>query len=110
MARKSGPESAVQRADPRHAVDLPARLVIEEGRPRAVRLINLSRGGFRIGGGPALPAGQAVRLEVDGWPRLIGRVMWCDGGRIGCLFDPAPSEAAYAMMRAAAKPDDEPRA
>lgn len=99
-------ESAVRQADPRYAIDVPARLVVVEGKPEAVRLINLSRSGFRVAAPTVLPAGQAVRLEVDGWPRLVGRVMWCDGGRIGCMFDTPPSEAAYAMMCAATEGRD----
>ena len=92
------PESAVRRIEPRHAIDIAARLVVVEGRPEAVRLINLSRGGFRVASPLVLPAGQPVRLEVNGWPRLVGKVVWCDSRRIGCMFDVAPSEAVYAMM------------
>jgi hypothetical protein len=98
--------SAIRRPDSRYALDLPARLVIAEGAPLAVRLVNLSRNGFRVAEGPTLPAGQRVRLEVKGWPRLAGRVMWCDHGRIGCLLDTPPSDAAYEMMRAAAQERD----
>ncbi|MBA2933996.1 PilZ domain-containing protein [Sphingomonas sp. CGMCC 1.13654] len=90
--------SAPRRIDPRYAIDLAARLVVVEGKPEPVRLINLSRHGFRVAVPLVLPAGQPVRLEVDGWPRLVGRVVWCDGGRIGCMVDVPPSEAVYAMM------------
>lgn len=92
-----------RRIDPRFAIDLPARLVVVEGRPEPARLINLSRNGFRVASPLVLPAGQPVRLEVDGWPRLVGKVMWCDSGRIGCMVDVPPSEAVYAMMCAAAE-------
>jgi hypothetical protein len=98
MKDKSPPESAVRRIEPRYAIDMPARLVVIEGKPEKVRLIDLSRGGFRVSSGLVLPAGQSVRLEVDGWPRLIGRVVWCDSRRIGCMFDAPPSDAVYAMM------------
>jgi hypothetical protein len=95
------PASAVRRIDPRYAIDLPARLVVVEGRPEPVRLINLSRNGFRVASPLRLAAGQPVRLEVDGWPRLVGQVMWCDSGRIGCRVDVPPSEAVYRTMCAA---------
>lgn len=98
MEDKSPAESAVRRIDPRYAIDIAARLVVVEGRPETVRLINLSRGGFRVASPLVLPAGHSVRLEVDGWPRLLGRVVWCDSKRIGCMFDAPPSDAVYAMM------------
>jgi hypothetical protein len=98
MEDKSPPSSAVRRIEPRYAIDMPARLVVVEGKPETVRLINLSRGGFRVASPLVLPAGQPVRLEVDGWPRLVGRVMWCDNKRIGCMFDVPPGDAVYAMM------------
>lgn len=101
----SNPDSQApaRRSDPRYPVDLPARLVVEEGQPEAVRLIDLSRHGFRVAEARSLPAGQPVRLEVDGWPRLVGRVIWCDAGRIGCRIDTPPSRPVYAMMRASAE-------
>jgi hypothetical protein len=98
MVEKTPPESAVRRIEPRYAIDMPARLVVIEGKPEPVRLINLSRGGFRVAARLVLPAGQGVRLEVDGWPRLVGRVVWCDSGRIGCMFDVPPGDAVYEMM------------
>jgi hypothetical protein len=95
-----------RRADPRYTIDLPARLVIDEGAPESARLINLSRNGFRLVSPLNLPAGTPVRLEVEGWPRLAGRVVWCDGGRIGCMVDAPPSDTVYAMMQAAAEGRD----
>jgi hypothetical protein len=103
MENKPASESAVRPVEARFAINLAARLVIEEGEPQTVRLINLSRNGFRVASPMTLPAGQPVRLEIDGWPRLVGRVMWCDSGRIGCMVDNPPSEAVYAMMCAAAE-------
>jgi hypothetical protein len=97
---------SARRADPRYTIDRPARLVVEEGEPESVRLINLSRNGFRVTSPLNLPAGTPVRLEVDGWPRLVGQVMWCDGGRIGCMVDTPLSDAVYAMMQAAADGQD----
>lgn len=106
MEDKSPPESAARRIEPRYAIDMSARLVVIEGRPEKVRLINLSRGGFRVASPIVLPAGQAVRLEVDGWPRLSGRVVWCDSRRIGCMFDAPPSDAVYEMMCKATQGSD----
>lgn len=101
MENKPKSETTVRRIDPRYAIDLPARLVVIEGKPERVRLINLSRSGFRVASPLVLAAGTAVRLEVDGWPRLVGRSVWCDSGRIGCVVDVPPSDAVYAMMCAA---------
>ena len=98
MEDKPTSESAVRRSDPRYAIDIAARLVVVEGKPETVRLINLSRGGFRVASPLVLPAGHPVRLEVDGWPRLVGKVVWCDSKRIGCMFDTPPGDAVYAMM------------
>jgi hypothetical protein len=106
MDKKSEPAPAVRRADPRYAIDIPAKFVIDESEPHDVRLINFSRHGFRVTFPQRLPAGHAVRLEVDGWPRLAGKVMWCDSGRIGCMIDTPPSETVYAMMCAAAEGRD----
>jgi len=33
-------------------------------------------------------------------------VVWCDSGRIGCMFDVPPSDAVYAMMCAATQGPD----
>jgi hypothetical protein len=101
MEKQPPSESAIRHVEPRYAIDLPARFVVDEGKPLSVRLINLSRNGFRVAAPTVLPAGQAVRLEVDGWPRLAGKVVWCSGGRIGCLVENPPSDAVYAMMCAA---------
>lgn len=101
MEDKLKPESAVRRIEPRYAIDMAARFVVVEGRPERARLINLSRGGFRVACPLVLPAGHPVRLEVDGWPRLAGKVVWCDSGRIGCTIDVPPSDEVYAMMCAA---------
>jgi hypothetical protein len=98
MEDKPTPESAARRIEPRYAIDIAARLVVIEGKPEAVRLINLSRGGFRVATPLVLPAGHPVRLEVDGWPRLLGKVVWCDSQRIGCMFETPPSDAVYATM------------
>jgi hypothetical protein len=103
MENQLPPASAIRHAEPRYAIDLPALFVVNEGKPIAVRLINLSRNGFRVSAPMVLPAGHAVRLEVDGWPRLAGKVMWCSAGRIGCMIDNPPSEAVYAMMCAEAE-------
>lgn len=103
IKKRSVPERPPGRCDLRRAIDLPARLSVVEGRPEAVRLIELSRGGFRVASPLVLPAGKPVRLEVDGWPRLVGKVIWCSGGRIGCMIDAPPSEAVYDRMRAAAE-------
>jgi hypothetical protein len=99
MEEKSGAGPAARRSDPRWAVGLPARLVIEEGRPQPVHLLDMSRGGFRVTYGKVLPAGWVVRLEVDGWPRLVGKVVWCDSGRVGCVLQSPIAEATYAAMR-----------
>lgn len=101
MENQPPSESTVRHVEPRYAIDLPALLVIDEGKPVAVRLTNLSRNGFRVAAPMVLPAGQALRLEVKGWPRLAGKVVWCSTGRIGCMVDNPPSEAVYAMMCAA---------
>ncbi len=93
--------SIIRQPDPRYVIDLPAELVVMEGEPLPVRLINLSRNGFRIASDRVFPAGQPVRIEVGGWPRLAGRVIWCDRGRIGCVFDQTPSDSVFDMMRAA---------
>jgi hypothetical protein len=101
MVNKPPPESTGRRISPRYAIDLPARLIVSEGAPEQVRLIDLSRHGFRVASPLVLPAGHPVRLEVDGWPRLVGQVVWCDGGRIGCMIDLPLSDAVYERMRAA---------
>ncbi len=103
MEDKPSAAAPVYQVEPRYAIDLVARLVVDEGKPQAARLTNLSRNGFRVAAAIVLPAGQAVRLEVDGWPRLAGHVVWCDSGRIGCTIDTPPSKSVYAMMCAAAE-------
>lgn len=82
----------------RRTARIAARLVVEEGHPLSVLLTNLSRGGCRLEPTPLLKASVSVRVEVDGWPRLQGRVVWSDGGRSGCIFDPRPSEQLYERM------------
>jgi hypothetical protein len=88
----------VRHEDPRYVVDLPAKVVLQETTPLPARLVNLSRHGFRVLVEGAYTAGQALRLEVDGWPRLAGTVIWCDSGRLGCKFVTPPSVEVFAMM------------
>jgi hypothetical protein len=88
----------VRHAEPRHSIDLSARMIVDEGQPFDARLTNLSRHGFRLTLPHTFPAGLALRLEVEGWPRLRGQVVWSQGGRTGCLFEEPPSHKTFAMM------------
>ncbi|MDB5737139.1 MAG: PilZ protein [Sphingomonas bacterium] len=92
----------IRHAEARHAIDLPALMILDERQPLEARLTNLSRHGFRLIMPGRFPAGMAFRLKVDGWPRLIGQVVWSDGGRTGCLFVEPPSEKVFALMSATA--------
>ena len=90
--------TAVRYDDPRYVIDLPAKIVMQENTPLPARLVNLSRHGFRVLVDGVYAAGQMLRLEVDGWPRLAGKVIWCNGGRLGCMFVTPPSSEVFTMM------------
>jgi PilZ domain len=90
----------IRNAEARHAIDLAALMILDERQPLEAQLINLSRHGFRLILPGRFPAGATFRLKVDGWPRLIGQVVWSDGGRTGCLFVEPPSEAVFELMSA----------
>jgi PilZ domain len=54
-----------RRSVPRHAMDLPCRLVVG-GKTHAARLTDLSEGGARAVGAPALQVGVRGTLRLDG--------------------------------------------
>lgn len=88
--------------EPRLATELPAAMILKEGEPIEASLVNFSRHGFRLHVEGRYLAGETFRLEVAGWPRLIGRVIWTDSGRMGCLFDEPPSGKVFRAMCASA--------
>jgi hypothetical protein len=96
----------VRKPDPRFEIDLPANLVVSDDAPLPVRIINLSRHGFRVALDRRFPAGETVRLEVDGWPRLVARVIWSENGRTGCSFIVPPDPKIFAMMSTAVTGED----
>jgi hypothetical protein len=89
---------AIHHLEPRHDIDLPALMILDERNPLEARLTNLSRHGFRLAVPGSFPAGLSFTLKVDTWPRLHGRVVWSDGGRTGCLFNEPPSSKIYTLM------------
>ena len=93
---------SVRFQEPRLATELPAAMILDEGEPIEAALVNFSRHGFRLHVDGRYQAGETFRLEVAGWPRLVGRVIWNDKGRIGCLFDEPPSEKVFNAMCASA--------
>jgi hypothetical protein len=93
---------SVRHQEPRLATELPAAMILDEGEPIDAALVNFSRHGFRLHVEGRYPAGESFRLEVAGWPRLVGRVIWNDKGRIGCLFDEPPGEKVFQNMCASA--------
>jgi hypothetical protein len=96
----------IRQPDPRYAIDLAACVVADDRDPLSARLVNLSRHGCRVALGHRFDAGQTVRIEVPGWPRLVARVVWSQAGRTGCLFDTPPSAKMFAMMCAATSSRD----
>lgn len=82
----------------RYHARIPAHFIVDEAMPLPVLVTNLSRGGCRVEPTPPFGAGTAFRLEVAGWPRLAGRVVWSDQRRTGCIFDPRPAEGVWTMM------------
>ena len=96
----------VRQTDHRYVIDLAANIVVDDRAPIAARLTNLSRHGYRVAIAQSFPAGQPLRLEIEGWPRLTGRVVWCQGGRAGCLFDEPPVPKVYALMCASTLAQD----
>jgi len=81
---------------------LPAAMILDEAEPIEASVVNFSRHGFRLHVGGRYEAGARFRLEVPGWPRLAGRVIWNDKGRLGCLFDEPPSAKIFTAMCASA--------
>lgn len=96
----------IRQPDPRYAIDLPARIVVDDRDPLPARLVNLSRQGCRVTLPQPFDAAQRLRLEVAGWPRLSVRVIWSQDGRTGCLFEDPPSEKIFAMMCASTSAKD----
>jgi hypothetical protein len=88
--------------EPRLTTELAAAMILDEGEPIGAALVNFSRHGFRLHVKGHYPAGETFRLEVAGWPRLAGRVIWNDKGRLGCLFAEPPGEKVFKAMCASA--------
>jgi hypothetical protein len=95
-------KAAVRHQEARLATELPAAMILNEAEPIQAALVNFSRHGFRLHVDGHYRAGETFRLEVAGWPRLAGRVIWNDKGRIGCLFEEPPSEKVFTTMCASA--------
>lgn len=86
----------------RHSIDIPADLIVEEGEVLHGSLVNFSRHGARLHVSGDYVSGQTLRLEVAGWPKLDGHVVWSEQGRVGCRFDQPPSQKTFTIMCASA--------
>jgi methyl-accepting chemotaxis protein len=64
-AMRTSMEEVDRRAEPRHEVDLPCRLLIG-GQSHGARVVDLSPGGAHVRGAPALAVGTRGALQVEG--------------------------------------------
>lgn len=98
MRLEDSTRTVVRHPEQRHAIDVTADAIFDEGTPIPARLINLSRHGFRLALAGSFAAGERFRIEVSGWPRLAAQVVWNDNGRIGCLFVDPPAPRVFETM------------
>jgi methyl-accepting chemotaxis protein len=60
-----------RRQAPRHQLDLPCRLELPGGGVHTTRVSDLSEGGAKIGGAPAMQAGERGVLRLDGFDSAL---------------------------------------
>lgn len=80
------PRWAESRAHARHVTKLAARVLIA-GVAHKVQIENLSRTGLGLSGLENVTSGTRAVIEVAGFERLHGRVMWARAGRAGIQLD-----------------------
>ena len=92
VVRSSTTEVDRRRAT-RHPTDLRCHIALAGAAPVPARLANLSSGGARVEGGPALDVGARGALTVDGLGfALPFSVCAADGGGISLVFALAPGQ------------------
>ena len=79
-------QSGERRRMPRVELELPVRLSVG---PRILnaRTADLSQGGLKALLREELAVGTALDIAMPDFRALCGRVRWCEGGRVGLLFD-----------------------
>jgi hypothetical protein len=80
------PDGSQSPRPPRFEVSQPARLHAGTQSAHAV-IVNVSRGGMRLETSMAAIPGQRVRVEMDGFPPLYGRVRWAKLNALGVMFE-----------------------
>ncbi|NKE43340.1 chemotaxis protein [Roseomonas frigidaquae] len=84
--------SVNRRRHPRHPADLPAELLLDGAKPVAVRVLDLSARGARLGGCRDAAAGQRGRLRVEGLELALLITHAGRDGECGASLHPAPAE------------------
>lgn len=84
------PDGAQSPRPPRFDVYQPARLYAGTEAAHAI-IVNVSRGGMRLQTSMAAVPGQRIRVEMDGFPPLYGRVRWTKLNALGVMFEHAIS-------------------
>ncbi|MBU8539222.1 methyl-accepting chemotaxis protein [Falsiroseomonas tokyonensis] len=92
-AVRTSTDGANRRRHPRHAVDLPAELVLQGAASMAVRLRDLSAQGARLEGA-ATAAGARGRLRLQGMELAVTVTHAGQDGICGVSLAPAPADAA----------------
>ncbi|HXH53152.1 MAG TPA: PilZ domain-containing protein [Sphingomicrobium sp.] len=96
------------RAAERLTVDLPARLLFDDGEDDASVALDLSCYGFRLQDRPGLRPGKHFGVALQGLAPVTALVIWRDHDWAGCKFTtplhPALLEAAAALSRSPKSP------
>lgn len=72
------------------------RIVHQNGRERAVTVVNISSGGFMARGDGEWARGDRISIVLPIVGLLAAQVRWCLGGRIGCQFERAIDAGCFA--------------
>jgi hypothetical protein len=92
-----------RRTSTRHAVSIPATLVVD-GVSGASTMLNLSLGGALVTAAKRLPLGQRVQITFsvptsEDAIDIGGTVRWADGANVGLQFDGLRARDVWALNK-----------
>ena len=83
------------RVAPRKRLAIPAILQPANGKRISTMLRDLSLSGFSASAMNRIPAGTACSLTLPDREAMPARVVWWDGGLVGCAFDKSMGGVTY---------------
>lgn len=84
-----------ERRAPRKRLSIPVRLKLEGSKRIDTKLRDLSLSGFSASVTGRIPAGTCCWLTLPDREPMQARVVWCEGGLVGCAFEHLIGQVTY---------------